>query len=82
MTGTHDDFRELGALLRSYRDSRGLSLRDVAGGAEISPSYLSDIENGRRSPRFTIVRRVAAALGIVVVLVPAGDLVRAESLAG
>ena len=37
-----------GEHIRSYRISRGLGLRELARHAEVSPSFLSDIERGNR----------------------------------
>jgi transcriptional regulator with XRE-family HTH domain len=46
LTGTAA--RELGKALRFIRQARGLSLRDVAQQAPISPQYLQNIERGER----------------------------------
>ncbi|MCX5513379.1 transcriptional regulator [Kaistia algarum] len=52
--------------VRVFREFRGLSARDLAGKAEISPSYLSQIESGARDGSFDTMKRIAAALGISV----------------
>lgn len=46
LTGTAA--KELGKALRFVRQARGLSLRDVAQTAPISPQYLQNIERGER----------------------------------
>lgn len=42
------DHRALGAKLRAEREKRGLSQKEVAGGMGITPSYLSELEHGKR----------------------------------
>jgi transcriptional regulator with XRE-family HTH domain len=59
---------------RVLRAARGLrSLRSVAAAAEISPAYLSDIENDRRIPAEAVIDRLAKVLDLQA------DLVRAWS---
>lgn len=41
----------MGQRLRELRERAGLSLREVAKAAKISPAFLSDVELGRRFPR-------------------------------
>lgn len=41
--------KELGRALRFIRQARGLSLRDVAALAPMSPQYLQNIERGERT---------------------------------
>jgi len=43
------------------RDERGLSLTNLAERAALSVSYLSEVENGRKSPSLQVVQRLAAA---------------------
>lgn len=54
----------LGGRVRALRLERGLSLRTVAGSAQISPSLLSQIERGEASP--SLVSLVAIADALVV----------------
>src|SRR5258705_310851 len=54
----------LGARIRALRLERGLSLRSVAAGAQVSPSLLSQIERGEASP--SLVSLVAIADALVV----------------
>ncbi|MYE31124.1 MAG: helix-turn-helix transcriptional regulator [Chloroflexi bacterium] len=49
--------------VRAFRDHRGLTLRDLAERADISPSYLSEIEHGRKPGAVAVLTRVADALG-------------------
>lgn len=46
------------------REERGLSLTNLAGRANISVSYLSEVENGRKSPSLQVIQRLAEALNL------------------
>lgn len=50
----------LGFKLKNLRQSRGLSLKDVAGRAGISVSYLSEIEKGKKYPKTEKLLALAA----------------------
>jgi transcriptional regulator with XRE-family HTH domain len=52
------------ALLRWWREHRGLSQLDLAGRAEISQRHLSFMELGRASPSREMVLRMATALDV------------------
>lgn len=56
------DARTLGEVLRDARVSAELTLRDLAKKLEITPSYISDIENDRRVPSEDVLARLAAEL--------------------
>jgi len=53
----------LGRAIRELRTENGLSQEAVALDAEMEPSWLSHIENGRRNPSWSTVQRIASALG-------------------
>lgn len=53
----------LGQRLRALRQGKGLSAKETARRAGLSPSYLSRLENGHLSPTVTTLTRVAQALG-------------------
>jgi transcriptional regulator with XRE-family HTH domain len=53
-----------GRAVKQQRDSAGLSLRVLAARSGISPSMISDIERGAKSPTVTTVVRLAQALGV------------------
>jgi transcriptional regulator with XRE-family HTH domain len=55
------DSKSLGDLIREARTPKG-SLRDFAKKLDITPSYLSDIENDRRIPAEEVLRRIAELL--------------------
>jgi DNA-binding XRE family transcriptional regulator len=52
--------------VRVWRTYRGLTLRELARRAGISPGYLSEIERGRKSGSIEAVGALAAALGLRV----------------
>lgn len=55
----------LGARLRQVRDMRGLSLREAAERAEISPAYLQKLERDQvQSPSPNILYKLAAQLRV------------------
>lgn len=62
------DIRKVvGANLRRARLERGLSQESLAAESGIAPSFLSQIENGRRSPTITTVDVLARALSVPIV---------------
>ena len=55
-----------GEKLRAIRTARGLALKDMAAGLQVSPAYLSAMEHGRRGkPSRRFVHRVCQFLGII-----------------
>jgi transcriptional regulator with XRE-family HTH domain len=54
---------ELGALLRAQRTAADLSLRDLAGLANVSNAYLSQLERGLHEPSLRVLTAISAALG-------------------
>ena len=53
----------LGRAIRQIRTEKGLSQEQVANDADLHPTWLSHIENGR-NPAWGTVRRIAAALDV------------------
>jgi len=73
---------ELGARLRSLRTERTLTLRELARGAGVTESFLSQVERGVATPSIASLRRIARALGLAIADLfteaePAGLVVRA-----
>src|SRR3954463_16537962 len=63
----------LGLRLRAIRQLRRKTLKDVASGAGISESFLSQLERGRTNATIATLQRLSAALGGEVAdLFPAG----------
>lgn len=56
----------LGARLREAREALGVSLRSVAGEIGVSPSLLSQIENGKTNPSVDTLYALVQQLGISV----------------
>lgn len=57
----------MGTDLAELRARAGLSIREVARRADLTPSSLSEIERLKRDPRWSTVERVASALGATIV---------------
>jgi transcriptional regulator with XRE-family HTH domain len=54
----------VGRAVKQQREAVGFSLRMLAARSDISPSMISDIERGAKSPTVTTVVRLAQALGV------------------
>ena len=57
---------QLGTRIRSLRQARHLTLRDVADRAGVTESFLSQVERDVTSPSIATVHRVAQALGLSI----------------
>src|SRR5262245_48564782 len=79
------DEAELGQRLRRRRLERGLSLREVARRANVTGSFLSQVETGQVAPSLSSLRRFCQVLGMSVVEAIEGSepqrtsIVRADS---
>lgn len=63
---SNDDVLNIGEKLRTARHQQKLSLRELATRAEVSPSLLSQIENGRANPSVMTLHNVATALNVPI----------------
>ncbi len=54
----------LGRTIKVLRVDRGIERKDLARAADISYSYLTEIENGVKPPSTTVFGRIAEALGV------------------
>lgn len=70
LDGSLDD---LGPRIRSYRQMRKMTLRQVAQHAEVSVSFLSQLERGASGASIPTMRLIAEALGLAL-----ADLFSAE----
>jgi transcriptional regulator with XRE-family HTH domain len=65
---------EIGAALRRRRLAAGFSLRELASRAEVSASFLSQVERGLTRPRLATLQRLASAFSTSMhALLGAGD---------
>lgn len=55
---------QIGERVRSYRSERGYTLQELAERAELSPSYLSEIEKGRKKPSLKALEKISRALDV------------------
>lgn len=55
---------QLGKTIRKMRIDRGISQQDLARDADVTPSFLSLLENDHRRPSLIVLRRIAAALNV------------------
>src|SRR6266568_1811848 len=55
---------DLGATIRRLRESRQLSLKEVAMRSDLTPSFLSQVERNLTSPSVASLRKVAQAFGV------------------
>lgn len=49
-----------------WREYRGLSGKELAKAANIAPSYLSNIESGKRDGTIGTMKKIAEALGVTI----------------
>ena len=69
MTDTIDPFwqehlRQLGEFIKAQRALNQLSQRELARLADLSDTYLSQLERGRHEPSLSVLRALADSLGI------------------
>ena len=62
--GSAPDHAAIGDRLREVRRSRGLSLRALAETLGVSPSFISQVENGRTRPSVSTLYAIVNELGI------------------
>lgn len=53
---------EVGKSLRSVRQAKGMTLRELARKLELSAAFVSDVELGRRYPSQKTMEKILAAL--------------------
>jgi transcriptional regulator with XRE-family HTH domain len=66
MLMSDSDVLNIGEKLRAARQKEKLSLRELASRADVSPSLLSQIENGRANPSVMTLYNVAGALNVPI----------------
>ncbi len=63
---TIQSLADLGVLVRATRKSHNLRLDDVAGGANLGPVFVGDVEHGKETVQFGRVLRLLDELGIAL----------------
>lgn len=63
-TPVNFQLEQMGERLRETRLSRGLTLKNVASGSDISAAHLSQIERGETAPSVAALLGISAALGV------------------
>lgn len=58
------DLEKLGQKLRSVRNSGGLTLEEVSSELDVTPSYLSEIERGKKVPSLEVLCNLSAFLDL------------------
>lgn len=58
------DLQALGKEIRRHRDAKGLSQEKLAELAGLNRNYIGFLERAERSPRVTIIFRIARALDL------------------
>lgn len=56
----------IGDKIRELRKNNKLTLKELSERTELSISFISDIENGRRNPRLENLRKIADAFNVEV----------------
>ena len=59
---------DLGRAIKLIRTASGMKQKDIAVKVGVTPNYLSLVENGKREPSISFLKRLAAVLGIPVSL--------------
>ncbi|CAN5704234.1 hypothetical protein BH24ACT22_BH24ACT22_00360 [soil metagenome] len=56
----------IGETLRTERNGRNLTLREVSEGAHVSVSYLAEIERGEKDPSSKVLESIAGGLDMEI----------------
>lgn len=56
--------RELGEVLREYRQRQGRTLREVSSDARVSLGYLSEVERGQKEASSELLSSICKALNV------------------
>lgn len=58
------DSKEIGKIIKKYREEKGISQECLSGFADVDRSHLSKIELGLRSPTINALYKIAGALEV------------------
>jgi XRE family transcriptional regulator, master regulator for biofilm formation len=54
-------------VIRKLREAKGMTQRDLARKAKVTPGYVAQLETGlRKNPSIFVLRKLAKALGVPV----------------
>jgi DNA-binding XRE family transcriptional regulator len=66
-TGASMPPKRLSRVIQQMRESKGLTQRDLAARAKVTPGYIAQIELGKKkNPSLDVLKRIAKALGVPV----------------
>ncbi len=57
---------EIGQAIKTIRKSKGFKQKDLSERCEITQTYLSLIEHGKRNPNINLIEKISAILGVPV----------------
>ena len=63
----HLNLADIGSRVKSFREKRNLSMRELASRAGVAVSFISKLETGKTSPTIMTLQKILEALGITVV---------------
>jgi XRE family transcriptional regulator of biofilm formation len=59
--------KRLGKVIQRLRDDKGMTQRDLAAKAKVTPGYIAQLEMGlKKNPSLDVLQRLAKALGVKV----------------
>ena len=59
--------KRLAKVIQRLRDEKGMTQRDLAAAAKVTPGYIAQLEMGlRKNPSLDVLKRLARALGVPV----------------
>jgi transcriptional regulator with XRE-family HTH domain len=59
--------KRLSRVIQTLREAKGLTQRDLAEKAAVTPGYVAQLELGvRKNPSLAVLQRIAKALGVTV----------------
>lgn len=61
-----EELIKLGQLIRSKRESQGLTQVELAEKSNVDRNYIGMLERGERNPSYLSLQKIAAGLGIPV----------------
>lgn len=61
-----DELIKLGILIRSKRESQGLTQFELAAKANVDRNYIGMLERGERNPSYLSLKKIAGGLGIPI----------------